>query len=90
MRGLPNAAIIHSDLSVIERTEFDEVYRDMREDGFPMRPADEAYRSFTDKRLAYASHLDALAVLLAAPPGRWIGDRSVLGARTAHVSGTTR
>jgi hypothetical protein len=27
--------------------------------------------------------LDAIVVLLAAPPGQWIGDRSFLG-RTAH------
>ena len=32
----------------------------------------------------YAPRLDAIAVMLAAPPGLWIGDRSFLGARTAH------
>jgi hypothetical protein len=37
-----------------------------------------------EKRGRYAPRLDALAVLLAAPPGLWIGDRSFLGARTSH------
>ena len=37
-----------------------------------------------DKRARYAGRLDALAVLLAAAPAQWIGDRSFLGARTSH------
>jgi hypothetical protein len=45
---------------------------------------DEAFARFTEKRAKYASRLDAIAVMLAAPPGQWIGDRSFLGARTAH------
>ena len=32
----------------------------------------------------YAPRLDAIAVMLAAPPGLWVGDRSFLGARTSH------
>ena len=36
------------------------------------------------QRAKYAPRLDAIAVLLAAPPGLWIGDRSFLGARTSH------
>ena len=56
----------------------------MKEDGFVVRPLDEAYGRFTEKRAKYAPRLDAIAVLLAAPPGLWIGDRSFLGARTSH------
>ena len=43
-----------------------------------------AYERFTKKRAKYAPRLDAIAVLLAAPPRLSIGDRSFLGARTSH------
>ena len=56
----------------------------VQDDGFSIRPVDQAFARFTEKRAKYAPRLDALAVLLAAPPGLWIGDRSYLGARTAH------
>ena len=69
--------------SVIQRHEFEDVLNDMKDDGFAIRPVDEAFASFTAKRAKYAPRLDALVVLLAAPPGQWIGDRSFLG-RTAH------
>lgn len=70
--------------TVIQRVEFEDVLDDMKDDGFAIRPLDEAFARFTSKRAKYAPRLDALAVLLAAPPGLWIGDRSFLGARTAH------
>jgi hypothetical protein len=70
--------------AVIQRDEFEHVLQDMKDDGFSIRPADEAFARFTEKRATYAPRLDALALLLAAPPGLWIGDRSYLGARTAH------
>jgi hypothetical protein len=70
--------------AVIQRDEFEDVLDDMKEDGFVVRPIDEAYERFTQKRAKYAPRLDAIAVLLAAPPGLWIGDRSFLGARTSH------
>ena len=70
--------------TMIERAEFEDVLQDMKEDGFAIRPVDEAFDRFTEKRAKYAGRLDALAVLFAAPPALWIGDRSVLGARTAH------
>jgi len=70
--------------TVIQRDEFEDVLDDMKEDGFVVRPLDEAYERFTEKRAKYAPRLDAIAVLLAAPPGLWIGDRSFLGARTSH------
>jgi hypothetical protein len=69
--------------SVIQRHEFEDVLNDMKNDGFAIRPLDEAFASFTEKRAKYAPRLDAIVVLLAAPPGQWIGDRSFLG-RTAH------
>jgi hypothetical protein len=70
--------------TVIGRDEFEDVLRDMKEDGFSVRPVDDAFDRFTQKRAKYAPRLDAIAVLLAAPPGQWIGDRSFLGARTPH------
>ena len=70
--------------TVIQRAEFADVLDGMKDDGFAIRPLDDAYARFTEKRAKYAPRLDALAVLLAAPPGLWIGDRSFLGARTEH------
>jgi hypothetical protein len=70
--------------SVIQRDEFEEVLHDMKDGGFSIRSVDDAFARFTEKRAKYAPRLEAIAVLLAAPPGQWIGDRSFLGARTAH------
>ena len=70
--------------AVIQRDEFDDVLSDMQDEGFSIRPMDEAFNSFTQKRAKYAPRLDAIVLMLAAPPGLWIGDRSFLGARTAH------
>ncbi len=70
--------------TVIQRDEFEDVLQDMKDDGFSVRPVDDAFARFTEKRAKYASRLDAIAVMLAAPPAQWIGDRSFLGARTAH------
>ena len=70
--------------TLIQRDEFEDVLHDMKNDGFSVRPVDEAFARFTEKRAMYAPRLEAIAVLLAAPPGLWIGDRSFLGARTSH------
>jgi Ion channel len=70
--------------TVIQRHEFEDVLRDMKDDGFSVRPVDDAFARFTEQRTKYAPRLEAIAVLLAAPPGLWIGDRSFLGARTTH------
>lgn len=70
--------------SDIQRDEFEDVLNDMRDGGFAIRPTDEAFARFTEKRSRYAPRLDAIVLMLAAPPGLWIGDRSFLGARTAH------
>jgi hypothetical protein len=70
--------------AVISRQEFEAVIEDLKSVGIPVKPVDEALATFTKKREKYAPRLDALAVLLAAPPAQWIGDRSMLGARTPH------
>jgi hypothetical protein len=70
--------------TVIQRDEFEDVLHDMKDDGFSIRQVDDAFARFTEKRGKYAPRLNAIAVMLAAPPGLWIGDRSFLGARTAH------
>ena len=70
--------------TVIQRDEFEDVLGVMKDDGFAVRPLDDAFARFTQKRAKYAPRLDALAVQLAATPTLWIGDRSFLGARTEH------
>jgi hypothetical protein len=70
--------------AVIQRDEFEDVLQDMKDEGFAIRPVEEAFPRFTEKRSKYAPRLDAIAVLLAVPPALWIGDRSFLGARTQH------
>ena len=70
--------------AVIQRDEFEDVLHDMKDEGFSVRASDDAFGRFTEKRAKYAPRVDAIAVLLAAPPGLWIGDRSFLGARTSH------
>ena len=70
--------------AVIQRDEFEDVLNDMRDEGFAVRSVDEAFERFTEKRAKYAPRIDAMVLMLAAPPGQWIGDRSYLGARTAH------
>ncbi|MFN2544981.1 MAG: potassium channel family protein [Actinomycetota bacterium] len=70
--------------AMIQREEFENVLTDLKSVGLSVRPVDEAFADFTKKHEKYARRLDAIAVLLAAPPAQWIGDRSVLGARTAH------
>jgi hypothetical protein len=62
---------------------FEDVLQDLKDDGYSIRPADDAFARVTKKRATYAPP-DAIAVLLAAPPGLWIGDRSFLGAPTSH------
>jgi Ion channel len=69
---------------MIERSEFEDVLRDFKDLGIPVRPADEAWERFQEMRKAYGGRLDALAILLAAPPAQWIGDRSTLSGVPAH------
>jgi len=69
---------------MIERSEFEDVLRDFKDLGIPVRPPDEAWERFKDMRGAYGGRLDALAVLLASPPAQWIGDRSTLADVSTH------
>jgi hypothetical protein len=69
---------------VIQRDVFEDVLQDMKDDGFAIRPVVVAFARVTEMRAKFAPRLDAMAVMLAAPPGLWNGDRSFLGARTAH------
>ena len=41
--------------TVIGRDEFEDVLHDMKEDGFSVRPVDEAFARFTEKRAKYAT-----------------------------------
>jgi hypothetical protein len=68
--------------TVVQRDKFEDVLHDMKEDGFSIRPVDDAFARFTEKRAKYAPRLDAIAVLLAAPP--------VNGSATAPSSGRER
>jgi Ion channel len=63
---------------LIERPEFDRVLEDLEAAGIALKPADEAWKGFTEMRKAYGPRLNALAVRVAAPPAQWIGDRSTL------------
>jgi Ion channel len=72
--------------SLIERQEFDDVYRDLASTRVALRPPDEAWARFVELRAAYGPRLNALAVMLAAPPTQWIGDRSAVPVRTAETA----
>jgi hypothetical protein len=67
--------------TMISREEFHEVLEDMRGAGISVRSEDEAWERFVRMRSAYGGRLDALAILVAAPPAQWIGDRSSLPVR---------
>src|SRR6266536_913811 len=69
---------------MIERDEFDEVLRDFKDLGIPLLPPDESWERFKELRAAYGGRLDALAIMLVAPPAQWIGDRSSLEAGPGH------
>lgn len=59
--------------------EFRQALGDMSEAGYAIRdPEERCWERFRELRGRYGGRLDALAVLVAAPPARWIGDRSVL------------
>jgi hypothetical protein len=70
---------------MIERDEFDEVLRDFKDLGIPLKPPDESWERFNELRSAYGGRLDALAIMLVAPPAQWIGDRSSVSVGPAHA-----
>jgi hypothetical protein len=69
---------------MIERDEFDEVLRDFKDLGIPLKPPDESWERFQELRAAYGGRLDALAIMLVAPPAQWIGDRSSVAVGDGH------
>ena len=68
----------HEHIAGVERFEFDEVCRRLEAVGYRLRPADQAWAEFQDRRAEYASPLNEFARLLVIPPAPWIGDRSYL------------
>jgi hypothetical protein len=72
--------------ATIEREEFHGVLEDLRNAGIALHSEDDAWERFIPLRSRYGGRLDALAVLLASPPGQWIGDRSTLPARRESLA----
>jgi hypothetical protein len=64
--------------SAVEREEFVEACRRLRDVGLAVHDGEEAWRQFSELRSHYAPWLDRLARVLALPPAPWIGDRSYL------------
>jgi hypothetical protein len=64
------------DTAGVEYDEFVTAYRKLRELGAPLRPLEDAWPAFAEKRASYSVPLDAMARWWRIPPARWIGDRS--------------
>jgi hypothetical protein len=63
----------------IDRSEFEEVYEQLKQEGVPVKPDRErAWRDFAGWRVNYDSVLLALAALTVAPPAKWSSDRSLI------------
>jgi hypothetical protein len=60
----------------VEYEEFVAAYVTLRELGATLRPLEDAWPAFAEKRANYATSLDAMARWWRIPPARWIGDRS--------------
>ncbi len=67
----------------VEREDFDEARRRLREAGYRVRDGSAAWEEFVSRRSVYASPLIELARHLAIAPAPWIGDRSYLPHATA-------
>lgn len=73
----------HDDSDVgIERAEFEHALCALRESGYSVRPADQAWPLFAAIRKDYAGDLNMLARTWLIPPAQWIGDRSLI----SHLS----
>lgn len=70
--------------SGIDRDEFGQVLETMAAAGFELRDEADCWERFTRLRSRYGGRLDALALMVAAPPGQWIGDRSALPSGPSH------
>ena len=65
----------------IDRHEFANAYRHLRDAGIPLREEDAAWLKFAALRATYAGPLNASAKFFRIPPAQWIGDRSFLPVR---------
>jgi hypothetical protein len=70
--------------SAVEREEFVEACRRLRDAGYAVRDGEAEWHQFSELRGAYAPWLDRLARVLALPPAPWIGDRSYLPHRAVR------
>jgi hypothetical protein len=64
------------DAAGVEYEEFVSAYDTLRALGANLRPLEDAWPAFAEKRTTYAAPLDAMARWWRIPPARWIGDRS--------------
>jgi len=64
--------------SYVEREEFDDACRQLRESGLIAESTDAGWEAFSQARAEYAAALNAMARLWVTPPAQWIGDRSVV------------
>ena len=62
----------------VERGEWEQARLQLQSAGFALRPADQAWPDFQKHRAQYAAGLNEMAKHLAAPPARWVGDRSMI------------
>jgi len=69
--------------SYVEREEFDEACRELREAGYRIGDVEGAWQAFATMRAQYAGPLNDMARQWLTPPAQWIGDRSMV----SHHSG---
>ena len=69
----------------IERVEFEYALCALRESGYSVRPADQAWPLFAAIRKDYAADLNMLARNWLIPPAQWIGDRSLIRPHPTHA-----
>ncbi len=62
----------------VENHEWLAARRALQKAGYTLKPSDESWHDFAEKRAAYAWQLNNLAKLFAAQPTQWIGDRTTL------------
>ena len=63
---------------IIERSEYMAAIARLRAAGYQVKDGEESWTKFSHFRSKYASWLNLMAALLAAPPAQWVGDRSYL------------
>jgi hypothetical protein len=64
--------------AIIERSEYSAAVARLKTAGYKVIETDDAWNNFSHYRSKYASTLNLMAQLLAAPPAQWVGDRSYL------------